>query len=110
MLRDAISIEIDSRASEDIDQALNWLREQAPQKVEEWLDCLESEILSLQILPERCPLAPENGRWEPELELRQLLFDRYPSIYRILFTVIGDVVRILQVRHGARRYLFEVDE
>ena len=103
-------IEIDPRASEDIHQALVWLGEQAPHKVEEWFDSLESEIYSLETMPERCPLAPENGRWEPELELRQLLFDRYPSIFRILFTVIGDVVRILQVRHGARRYLFEAED
>ena len=103
-------IEIDPRASEDIDQALVWIGEQAPHKVEEWFDSLVSEIHSLETMPERCPLAPENGRWEPELELRQLLFDRYPSIYRILFTVIKDVVRILQVRHGALRYFFESEE
>jgi plasmid stabilization system protein ParE len=101
---------IDPRAEEDIEQALNWLKEQAPHKVEEWFDSLESEILSLQTIPERCPLAPENGRWEPELEIRQLLFDRYPSTYRILFTILGKTVRILQIRHGARRYLFESDQ
>ena len=60
-------------------------------------------------MPERCPLAPENGRWEPNLKLRQLLFDNYPSIYRIIFTVSKDAVNILQVRHGSRRYLFEAD-
>ena len=103
-------IEIDPRATEDIDQVLVWLGEQAPHKVEEWFDSLVLEIHSLETMPERCPLAPENGRWESELEVRQLLFDRYPSIYRILFTVIDQTVRVLQVRHGSRRYLFEDDE
>lgn len=103
-------IEIDVRVSEDIDQALIWFQEQALYKVEEWFDALAIEIHSPETMPERCPLAPENGRWEPESELHQLLLNRYPSAYRILFTVIGDAFRILQVRRGARRYLFESEE
>ena len=105
------NVELDPRAVEDIENALDWLAEQAPDKVSEWLDALESKIQSLETLPERCPLAPENRRWEPELELRQLLFDRYPSIYRIIFTVLGSrTVRVLQIRHGARRFLFESED
>lgn len=100
-------IEIDPRAAEDIDQATAWLAEQAPQKVGEWLEALETDIRLLRTLPERCPLAPENGRWESELELRQLLFDRFPSPYRVLFSIVGNTVRVLQVRHGSRRFLFE---
>lgn len=104
------AVELDSRAIEDIDNAVTWLSEQAPHKVAEWFHALESEIQSLESLPQRCPLAPENGRWETELELRQLLFDRYPSTYRIIFTILGDTVRVLQIRHGARRFIFESDE
>ena len=104
------TVELDPRAVEDIENALNWLSEQAPHKVAEWLHALESEIQSLESLPQPCPLAPENRRWESELELRQLLFDRYPSIFRIIFTILVDTVRVLQIRHGARRFIFESDE
>ena len=102
-------IEIDPKAPEDIDQATVWLAAQAPHKVGDWLEALEAEIRSLSTLPERCPLAPENGRWGSELELRQLLFDRFASTYRVIFTIVGNTVRVLQVRHGSRRYLFEED-
>ncbi|MAS05952.1 MAG: hypothetical protein CL534_14910 [Ahrensia sp.] len=57
-------------------------------------------------MPERCPLAPENGKWGTE-ELRQLLYQEYPSKYRILFHIADNTVHILQVRHGARRYLHQ---
>jgi plasmid stabilization system protein ParE len=111
MLRDTVHRRIKQpRAIEDIKNALNWLSEQAPHKTVEWIHALESEIQSLEALPQCCPLAPENRRWESELELRQLLFDRYPSIYRIIFTILGDTVRVLQIRHGARRFIFESDE
>lgn len=104
------SVELDPRAIEDIENAIAWLSKQAPSKVPEWIDALETKIKSLETMPERCPFAPENHRWELELELRQLLFDRYPSIYRIIFTILENKVRVLQVRHGSRTFLFESEE
>lgn len=103
-------VELDPRAVEDIDNVLDWLAQEAPHKQAEWFEAIESEIQSLATMPQRCPLAPEHHRWESELELRQLLFDRYPSAYRIIFTIVGNTVRVLQVRHGARRFLFEDDD
>ncbi len=99
-------IDIEPAALEDIEEVLGWLLEKAPHKVSEWLDKLHETIGSLSEMPERCPLAPENGRWGPE-QLRQLLFDEYPSKYRILYVIIDDTVHILQVRHGARRWMHE---
>lgn len=66
------------------------------------------KIDSLSRMPGRCPQAPENGLWGKE-EIRQLLFDEYPSTYRILFVVSEHTneVHVLNVRHGARRYLHE---
>lgn len=104
------TVELDPRAIDDIENALAWLSEKAPSELPEWIDALESKIRSLETMPERCPLAPENHQWESELELRQLLFDRYPSIYRIIFTVLENTVRVLQVRHGSRRFLFESED
>jgi plasmid stabilization system protein ParE len=53
---------------------------------------------ALEEFPHRCPLAPESGA---ELEIRQLIYRRY----RVLFTVAGDTVYILHIRHSARQRL-----
>jgi len=93
-------------AKEDLENAVAWLGEQAPEKMPEWLASLRADIETLKAMPERCPYAPENGLWGNE-ELRQLLFRRYPSKYRVVFTVCKNTVRILNIRHGARRFLHE---
>jgi len=93
-------------ALEDLESALEWLAENAPEKVGEWYLAIKASIQKLSALPERCPHAPENGLWEDE-ELRQLLFQEYASKYRIIFTVRKNTVQILNIRHGARRFLHE---
>ena len=93
-------------ATEDLDIILTWLAEKAPHRVEEWFGDIRTRIETLHQLPNRCRLAPESGLLGPEV-VRQLLFTGYPSKYRILFTVAGNEVRILNIRHGARRYLHE---
>jgi hypothetical protein len=35
--------------------------------------------------------------------VRQLLYGRKPHVYRVLFTIEGDVVRVLHIRHGRRK-------
>lgn len=93
-------------AEEDLENIAAWLSENAPHKLREWLLAIRADIETLTLMPERCPLAPENGLWGEE-ELRQLLFQEYPSKYRVLFTIEGRQVRILNIRHGARRFLHE---
>lgn len=94
------------QAQEDLENVVEWLSAKAPEKVSEWIASLRADIDTLRTMPERCPYAPENGLWGNE-ELRQLLFLRYPSKYRVIFTVHKDTVRILHIRHGSRRYLHE---
>jgi plasmid stabilization system protein ParE len=93
-------------AQEDLGSVVAWLDERAPEKVAEWIMSLKADIDTLQSMPERCPYAAENGLWGDE-ELRQLLFQPYPSQYRVIFTIHKSTVRILNVRHSARRYLHE---
>ena len=93
-------------AQEDLEAIVAWLHENAPEKTSEWLMSLRADIDTLNILPERCPYAPENGLWGEE-ELRQLLFQNYPSKYRVIFTINQMTVHILHIRHGARRFLHE---
>ena len=93
-------------AYEDLECALKWLSENVPEKVAEWYAAIKSTIQTLSTFPERCPYAPENGLWGDEV-LRQLFFHDYPSKYRIIFTVRRDSVQILNIRHGARKFMHE---
>jgi plasmid stabilization system protein ParE len=62
---------------------------------------MEDAIASLATFPKRCPLAPETVRFP--FEVRQLLYGRKPHVYRILFTIEGDTVIVLHIRHGRRK-------
>jgi len=61
------------------------------------------ELDSLELNPSRCGYALEN--YKVSMEVRQLLFGRRPHVYRAVFTITGDKVRILRIRHGARQAL-----
>jgi plasmid stabilization system protein ParE len=86
-------------AEEDAADAYLYIHERAPLAADEWLKGLRSALESLSALPERCPLAPENDVFDEEI--RQLIY----GSYRILFTILDDTVRVLHVRHAARRWL-----
>ena len=93
-----------------IEEATDYISEHhSTEKAAEWAAKLFDAIDSLESMPDRCPLAPENAMWGDE-ELRQLLFQEYPSTDRILFHIDQGRVHVLQVRHGARRWLHDQDE
>ena len=86
-------------AAEDLDEAYRWIAERSPESAAKWLNGLRRAIQRLSSFPGRCPLAPENDSFKEEI--RQLLH----RDYRVLFTVEGRTVRVLHIRHGARRHL-----
>ena len=94
---------IQPSAEEDIESIVRWIAENSPQNAQEWYQRVKHAISSLSQSPKRCPLAPENEFIEREI--RHLLYGRGRYIYRILFTVHGDIVHVLHVRHGAMRPL-----
>lgn len=96
-------------AEEDLENVAKWLLENAPEKLREWMLSIRAVIETLSTMPQRCPYAPENGLWGDE-ELRQLLFQEYPSKYRIIYTIHENEVRILNIRHGARRFLHQEEK
>lgn len=98
----AFRVELSDRAQADITAIYDWLRsQQAGDAGERWFVALREAISSLSSLPLRCPVAPESR--ESPVEVRQLLYGRTSHVYRILFAVEGDVVRVLHLRHGRRR-------
>jgi toxin ParE1/3/4 len=64
-----------------------------------WYQDLKRAILSLQELPNRCAITPENKH------ARHLLYGGKPHIYRVIYRVLERKkrVEILHIRHGARR-------
>jgi plasmid stabilization system protein ParE len=97
-------VEISADAERDAEAILEWLlSEQAGETGVRWFVELERAIKSLASFPERCAPAPENQRFP--FEVRQLLYGRKPHVYRILFTVEGDTVQVLHIRHGRRQVL-----
>jgi plasmid stabilization system protein ParE len=94
-------VEISSSAENDTVTILEWLlSEQAGDTGLQWFLAMEKAIASLANFPERCPLAPESGRFP--YAVRQLLYGRKPHVYRIVFSIEGASVRILRIFHGRR--------
>jgi plasmid stabilization system protein ParE len=92
-------------AQQDIAEAHLWLAEQSPEAANRWFDTIYETIGSLEIFPERAPLAPENKFLKNEI--REIFHGRRQNKYRILFTVSENEVHVLHVRHGARLALGE---
>lgn len=92
------------RAKYDLDTLLGKLLDAgAGETGIQWLTELESAIDSLAEMPQRCALAPENDTFP--FEVRHLLYGRHPNTYRVLFTISGDIVLILHIRHGRQEPL-----
>ena len=72
---------------------------QSPARADAWLRGVQQACLTLAELPRRCPIAPENDRFD--YETRQLLYGNY----RIFFTIEDDAMVVLHVRHGSRRQM-----
>jgi plasmid stabilization system protein ParE len=102
----AFRVETSAQAESDANSILEWLlSEHAGETGIRWFLALDDAIASLATFPERCPLAAETGRFP--FAVRQPLYGRKPHVYRILFTIEGDVVKVLHIRHGRRKPLSE---
>jgi plasmid stabilization system protein ParE len=102
----AFRVESTFGAKDDLDDILAWLQaNEAGETGLRWFRKMEEAIASLSELPQRCPIAPENADFP--FEVRQLLYGRKPHEYRVLFTIDGDMVVVLHVRHGRRKRLTE---
>jgi plasmid stabilization system protein ParE len=94
-------------AERDIGEACEWLVEQDAEAAIRWYNRLPEVIFSLDMFPERCPLAPESEFFS--LEIREIFHGRRQHKYRILFTVTESKVHVLHVRHGAQLALGETE-
>jgi plasmid stabilization system protein ParE len=75
-----------------------WIAREAPLNADRWFNRLIEKTKALEIFPRSHPLAPESKN--AGTEVYQLICGNY----RILYTIRNDdEVRILHVRHAARR-------
>jgi len=83
-------------AEADLDDILHFIALDNPAAGRRLATTLRARMKTLAKMPERCPLAPEDGL--DGLEIHHLIHGKY----RILFTVNAERIVILQARHRAR--------
>ena len=95
---------LQSAALHDLDEAFRFAAAQAPETAVRWLNRFYECLKTLDERPDRCPLAPENRRTQ-RVELREYLYGRRPNVFRAIFLIDGQTVRILRIRRASRRFL-----
>jgi plasmid stabilization system protein ParE len=96
---------VQTPAQQDIEAAYLWIADRDPDAANRWFNRIYNTIESLELFPERCPVAPESRFFNRTI--RETFHGRRQYKYRILFTVTEGKVHVLHVRHGARLNLSE---
>jgi len=99
---------IQPTAKLELREAYRWFYDVSSPTADRWLDNILKAVGTLTTHPERCPLAPENDDFAQSI--RQLLCGKKRGVYRVLFTIKGEVVHILHIRHAARQYVDPLEE
>ena len=97
----AFRVRLMPRAAGDANAIYRRVTEEAPLAGSRWYGKLIEALQSLDTFPERGQVV-KNLSHSNRL-VRRILFGRKPNVYRIYYSVEGDTVRILHIRHGARR-------
>jgi plasmid stabilization system protein ParE len=85
------------RADADVRHISRWIAQRSVQGAFSWLDAYEHMLQRLVEGADSCPVALEAA--ECNLPLKQVLFaTRHGHMYRAVFTIAGNQVRILRVR------------
>ena len=89
-------VEITPAAERDVEDIWTYIADESPGNATAFIERLEEQIVTLEHVPERCPLIPEN----------ELLGTSYRYLlsgaYRTIFRIAGKTVYILRIIHGAR--------
>jgi len=84
-------------ASRDVQAQFDYIRQRSPTGAESWYDAYLTALERLKFDPIGASAAPESSHVEEDI--RQVFFKtRRGHPYRILYTVVGDQVRVLRVR------------
>lgn len=96
-------IEISEPALTDAEEYVAYIREihKEPEAAAHWFRGLIQAIYSLENLPQRCPMIPEQAAFP--FEIRHLIYHAHRIIFRI--EKVERRVVIYRVYHGSRRSL-----
>ena len=98
------SVVLLSRAETELAEIAVWLSERSLEGAIRWLDAFDAAQKSLSENPGSCGLAPEDELVDEEI--RHILFrTRRGHAYRVIFTIVGDEVRVLHIRGPHQRPL-----
>jgi plasmid stabilization system protein ParE len=89
------------RARSGIAAAVLWLA--STSAAARWRNGWLKIISNLESDPTRYP--PAEAAPDLDIDLRQLEYGRRRNVYRVLFTIDGQTVNILRVRHAAQDHL-----
>ena len=93
----SLQLIVTQRADADIDSILTWLINRSPSGAQSWHRALSEALDWLSVNAPSCGVAPENGLFAEEI--RQHMFKtRRGRPYRLIFTIEGNLVRVLHVR------------
>jgi plasmid stabilization system protein ParE len=96
---------ISGPAERDIRETIAWWGEnRSSEQAQRWYDSIYPAIATLSEHPDRCPVAPETDLLPTGIRQLQFGIGRRPT-HRILFTIVGQEVRVLRVRHSAQQNL-----
>jgi toxin ParE1/3/4 len=95
----AYLVKISLRAEYDLETIYGAVNAEFSDAVFRWFNGLELALFTLEEIPARCPLTPEDP------QLRHLLDGKKPHVYRVIYRVVEKYkeVEILHIRHGARQ-------
>ncbi len=87
------------RAARDLDKAYLWASRHAPETAAHWFNRFHTALQTLTTNPQRCSIAVETEL--VDREIRQLLFGKHRNVWRALFTIQADEVRVLHFRRAS---------
>ncbi len=87
------SVKISDIALDEVEAIVDYIALDSVENALNWHAKVKEKILSLDSLPERCPVADENEFFK--FEVRCLLIDEY----RVLFRIEKQFVEVLHIKH-----------
>lgn len=89
------------RADADLDSHFAFIRKRTSVlSAEKWRDGLFRRIRKLAENPHAWPVAEESS--DAGFELRKIPYRRHRYVYRLLYRIEGNVIRILRIRNAAQ--------
>lgn len=88
-------VNIKPTAEKDLEQRYLQIAEDSPENAMNWYLDLVDAIEKLDVMAERCPIAPEDA--DLQLGIRHLIVGHY----RVLYWINDNQVDVLHIRHSA---------